>query len=197
MNDLTPLDVDVFVDIDVGVDVDDGYGDGPWLPWQQPWSVHWSQVEPSANPELRNQSIPNAGRRKFVHILKTMSTFRSSNRGLQSSWRSARDRRYFFFSKTDSTCSKYINEDDANILIWPWESFVYGIPLQTCPICLVEYSLWRGVQKQPGNIAKGTTDPRVEFTWGYITSSNTNLNQISSSESRLRINFSTKHQHLQ
>ena len=29
MNDLTPLDVDVFVDIDVGVDVDDGYGDGP------------------------------------------------------------------------------------------------------------------------------------------------------------------------
>ena len=29
MNDLTPLDVDVFVDIDVGVDVDDGLGDGP------------------------------------------------------------------------------------------------------------------------------------------------------------------------
>ena len=28
MNDLTPLDVDVFVDIDVGVDVDDGFGDG-------------------------------------------------------------------------------------------------------------------------------------------------------------------------
>ena len=31
----------------------------------------------------------------------------------------------------------------------------------------------------------------------HITSSYTNLNQISSSESRLRINFSTKHQHLQ
>ena len=28
MNNLTPLDVDVFVDIDVGVDVDDGFGDG-------------------------------------------------------------------------------------------------------------------------------------------------------------------------
>ena len=110
MNDLTPLDVDVFVDIyvDVDVDFDDGFGDGRWLPWRRPWSVHWSQVVPSANPELRNQSIPNAGKRRFVHILKTMSTFRSSNSGLQSSWRSARDRRYFFFSKTDSTCSKYI-----------------------------------------------------------------------------------------
>ena len=33
--------------------------------------------------------------------------------------------------------------------------------------------------------------------WVHITSSNTNLDQISSSESRLSINFSTKHQHLQ
>ena len=31
----------------------------------------------------------------------------------------------------------------------------------------------------------------------HITSSNTNLDQILSSESRFRINFSTKHQHLQ
>ena len=29
MNNLTPLDVDVFVDIDVGVDVDDDFGDDP------------------------------------------------------------------------------------------------------------------------------------------------------------------------
>ena len=44
------------------------------------------------------------------------------------------------------------------------------------------------------NIAKGTTDPRVEFyntkvtSLGHITSSNTNLDQISS-ESRPCINF--------
>ena len=153
MNDLTLLDVDVFVDIDVGVDVDDGFGDDPWLPWRQPWSVHWSQEVPSANPELRNQSIPNAGKRRFVHILKTMSTFRSSNSGLQSSWRSARDRRYFFFSKTDSTCTKYINQDDAKHFVLAIGIIcIYEIPLQTCPICLVEYSLWRGVQKQPGKI---------------------------------------------
>ena len=45
------------------------------------------------------------------------------------------------------------------------------------------------------NIAKGTTDPRVEFN---ITSSNTNPGHISSSESRPSINFkvSTKHQPL-
>ena len=44
-------------------------------------------------------------------------------------------------------------------------------------------------------IAKGTTDPRVEFIW---TSSYTNLDKISISESRLCINFkiSTKHQYL-
>ena len=44
------------------------------------------------------------------------------------------------------------------------------------------------------NIAKGTTDLRVEF----ITSFNTNLDEISISESRLSINFkiSTKHQYL-
>ena len=54
------------------------------------------------------------------------------------------------------------------------------------------------------NIAKGTTDPRVEVqltevTWlGHITSSNTNLDKTSIAESRLSINFkiSTKHQHL-
>ena len=45
------------------------------------------------------------------------------------------------------------------------------------------------------HIAKGTTDPRVEFI--CIRSSNTNLDQISASESRLRINFSSKHQLLQ
>ena len=40
------------------------------------------------------------------------------------------------------------------------------------------------------NIAKGTTDPRVEFRYtnGHITSSYTNLDQIASSE------ISTKHQ---
>ena len=43
------------------------------------------------------------------------------------------------------------------------------------------------------NIAKGTTDPRVEFIlpsnfWGHITSSNTNLDHISYTESRLSIN---------
>ena len=48
--------------------------------------------------------------------------------------------------------------------------------------------------------AKDTTDPRVECFYqrnkGYITSSYTNLDQISSSESRPRFNFitSTKHQ---
>ena len=29
----------------------------------------------------------------------------------------------------------------SNILFWPWELFAHEIPLQTCPICLVEYSL--------------------------------------------------------
>ena len=50
-----------------------------------------------------------------------------------------------------------------------------------------------GVSNPCSNIAKGTTDPRVEFikvtSWGHITSWNTNLDQISSSESRPSINF--------
>ena len=51
------------------------------------------------------------------------------------------------------------------------------------------------------NIVKGTTDPRVEFSSPKVASlvtSDTNLDQISSSESQSSINFkiSTKHQHL-
>ena len=49
------------------------------------------------------------------------------------------------------------------------------------------------------NIAKGTTDPRVEFTLpyqsnnlGHITICSTNLDQISFSESRLSMNFKIK-----
>ena len=48
------------------------------------------------------------------------------------------------------------------------------------------------------NIAKGTTDPRVEFTSQHHSSQLTNLEHLTISESRLSINFkiSTKHQHL-
>ena len=48
------------------------------------------------------------------------------------------------------------------------------------------------------NIAKGTTDPRVEFISQDHSSQFTNLECITISESRLSINFkiSTKHQHL-
>ena len=48
------------------------------------------------------------------------------------------------------------------------------------------------------NIAKGTTDPRVEFISQVQSSQFTNFDQIAISESRLSINFkiSTKHQHL-
>ena len=49
------------------------------------------------------------------------------------------------------------------------------------------------------NIAKGTTDPRVEFITQVYSSQFTNLDQIIISESRLSISFkiSTKHQHLE
>ena len=49
-----------------------------------------------------------------------------------------------------------------------------------------------------GNIAKGTTDPRVEFISQDHNSQFTNLEHITISESQLSINFkiSTKHQHL-
>ena len=47
------------------------------------------------------------------------------------------------------------------------------------------------------NIAKGTTDPRVEFVFQDHSSQFTNLEHITISESRLSINFkiSTKHLH--
>ena len=56
------------------------------------------------------------------------------------------------------------------------------------------YCIYRDYQ----NIAKGTTDPRVEFSftkvncWGHITSSNKDLDQISSSEHWPSINFCFK-----
>ena len=48
------------------------------------------------------------------------------------------------------------------------------------------------------NIAKGTTDPRVEFISQDHSSQFTNLEHVTVSESRLSIYFkiSTKHQHL-
>ena len=48
------------------------------------------------------------------------------------------------------------------------------------------------------NIAKGTTDPRVEFISEDHSSEFTNLEHITISKSQLSINFkiSTKHQHL-
>ena len=48
------------------------------------------------------------------------------------------------------------------------------------------------------NIAKGTTDPRVEFILQDHSSQFTNLEHITITESQLSINFkiSTKHQHL-
>ena len=48
------------------------------------------------------------------------------------------------------------------------------------------------------NIAKGTTDPRVEFTSQHHSSQLTNLEHLTISESRLSINFkiSTKRQFL-
>ena len=47
------------------------------------------------------------------------------------------------------------------------------------------------------NIAKGTTDPRVEFLLQVHSSQYTNLDRITISESRLSINFkiSNKYQH--
>ena len=56
-----------------------------------------------------------------------------------------------------------------------------------------------GQVDQPQNIAKGTTDPRVEFILQDHSSQFTNLDHITISESRLSINFkiSTKHQHLE
>ena len=55
-----------------------------------------------------------------------------------------------------------------------------------------------GQQNMIENIAKGTTDPRVEFISQDQSSQFTNLEHTRISESRLSINFkiSTKHQHL-
>ena len=60
---------------------------------------------------------------------------------------------------------------------------------------LHKYQVWK---MKYINIAKGTTDPRVEFLSQDHRSQFTNLEHITISESWLSINFkiSTKHQHL-
>ena len=58
------------------------------------------------------------------------------------------------------------------------------------------FQFWRPANKMIKNIAKGTTDPRVEFISQNHSSQFTNLEHIIISESQLSINFkiSTKHQ---
>ena len=62
----------------------------------------------------------------------------------------------------------------------------------------IKNCVWYCIYRDYQNIAKGTTDPRVEFSftkvncWGHITNSNKDLDQISSSEHWPSINFCFK-----
>ena len=84
---------------------------------------------------------------------------------------------------------------DGNAVYWVTNNSCMGKQLLQWPLpTLSKITTWDYIDGtyDRKNIAKGTTDPRVTkvTSWGHITNPYTNLDQISSLESR----FSVKHQ---